>query len=496
MTLPLKIYDSLANKKKIFTPLSEGCVSMYVCGPTTYDTAHLGHARSAIVFDMIRRCFQWLGFDVTFVRNITDVDDKIIARANERKQDPLVLAHHYAEKYNNDMEKLSVLPPTIEPYVSTHINDIISLIETLIEQNKAYQIEGDVYYDVATFASYGTLSGQSPQDLRTGTRIQVNTRKKNTIDFALWKSAKPNEPSWDSPWGKGRPGWHIECSAMSYKHLGDCFDIHGGGQDLLFPHHENEMAQSQGALGTDTFARYWMHNGLITINDEKMSKSLDNFFTIDEVLNQHHPETVRFHMMAYHYRSPLQLVLAQEKEQVVFVDLDHADKRLSYFYTTIKNSLEYLAKQNDISEQSELDPIVQTLEKEIKTAILDDFNTPIVVALLGDLAKKINKDLDSPNPSSSWNGILKQRTEFLQTIGRIILGVLHCNPTDFLSERRHRLAIRQNLDIAFIESQIKQRTKARAERNFEQSDIIRNTLEKQGVFLLDKVDETIWYIQE
>ena len=301
----LKIYNSLAREKQEFIPIVAGKASMYVCGMTVYDYCHLGHARVMVVFDMVSRWLRASGLDVTYVRNITDIDDKIIKRAHENNETIAELTARYIQAMEEDAAKLGVLPPDAEPLATHHIEEMLQMIATLVDKGHAYRADnGDVFYSVNSFAEYGKLSGKSLEDLRAGERVEVDTHKRDPMDFVLWKAAKPNEPSWDSPWGKGRPGWHIECSAMGASILGKHFDIHGGGQDLQFPHHENEIAQSEGAHGCK-FVNYWIHNGFVRVDDEKMSKSLGNFFTIREVLKKYDPEVVRFFILRAHYRSPL-----------------------------------------------------------------------------------------------------------------------------------------------------------------------------------------------
>jgi cysteinyl-tRNA synthetase len=302
---PFRLHDSLRRQKVAFEPLVPDEIGMYVCGPTTYDAAHIGHAYSAIAFDTIRRSLEFLGWRVKFVRNVTDVDDKIINRASALGEDAVTLSARFAADYNRDMARFNVRPPDVEPKVSTHVPEIVALIERLIARDHAYAVDGDVYYAVDSFPAYGRLSGQTLDELRAGARVEVDERKRSPADFALWKSAKPGEPSWDSPWGRGRPGWHIECSAMTLPYLGPTFDIHGGGKDLIFPHHENEIAQSQGATGDGTFARYWLHNGFLNFEGTKMSKSLGNVFGCDAIADAVGGEALRFFCVSHHYRSPV-----------------------------------------------------------------------------------------------------------------------------------------------------------------------------------------------
>ena len=352
----LKIYNSLAREKQDFVPRETGKVSMYVCGMTVYDFCHLGHARVMVVFDMVYRWLTQMGYQVKYVRNITDIDDKIIQRANENGETIQVLTERFIQAMNEDSDALGILRPSIEPKATQHIDGMIEMISTLIEKGHAYHAaNGDVFYSVNSFAGYGKLSGKSLEDLRAGERVEVDNAKRDAMDFVLWKSAKPNEPAWDSPWGRGRPGWHIECSVMSACHLGQHFDIHGGGQDLQFPHHENEIAQSEGAHDC-TFVNYWMHNGFVRVDNEKMSKSLGNFFTIREVLKQYDAEVVRFFILRAHYRSPLNYSDAH---------LDDAKLALTRLYTALRD----VPANANIANDS---PYYQRFME----AMQDDFNTP------------------------------------------------------------------------------------------------------------------------
>ncbi|WP_456407959.1 cysteine--tRNA ligase, partial [Thiolapillus sp.] len=353
--MTLQIYNDLHNRKEDFQPIEPGKVRMYVCGMTVYDYCHLGHARMLVVFDVVYRYLQARGYDVTYVRNITDIDDKIIQRANERSEPFTELTQRFIDAMHEDLDALGVLPPTIEPRATGHMPEILEMIQRLIDRGHAYVTEsGDVYYSVTSFKDYGQLSGKSIEDLKAGARVESSDEKRDPLDFALWKAAKPGEPAWDSPWGKGRPGWHIECSAMSTKALGDTFDIHGGGADLTFPHHENEIAQSEGATGHH-FVNYWMHNGFVRVNDEKMSKSLDNFFTIREIMAHYRPEEIRYFILTSHYRSPLNY----DEEHLL-----NARQALTRFYTALRGLPE--------AESGEAEDYVQAFNK----AMDDDFNTP------------------------------------------------------------------------------------------------------------------------
>ena len=380
----LKIYNTLTGQKELFEPLVPKQVRMYVCGVTVYDYCHIGHARSALVFDVLRRYLEYSGYAVTFVKNFTDVDDKIIKRANEQGVDCEHITSQFIQAYHDDMARLGVRSATIEPKATEHITDIIDVTQKLIAKGLAYQMDGDVYFSVAKYPQYGRLSKRRIEDLQAGARVDVDERKQNPMDFALWKRSKPGEPSWQSPWGLGRPGWHIECSAMSLRHLGETFDIHGGGMDLIFPHHENEIAQSCGATGKE-FARYWIHNGFVQINKEKMSKSLGNFFTIREIFGkakwpeQETGETLRYFLLGTHYRSPLDF---SDKS------LEDAKNALNGFYDLFKR----LDEAEGASSGNEgLNFAIERCRTAYREAMEDDFNTPVAIAALQVLKSDVNK---------------------------------------------------------------------------------------------------------
>ncbi|GAB4521675.1 MAG: cysteine--tRNA ligase [Haliangiales bacterium] len=493
MSPELRIYDSLRREKVPFEPLVPGKVSMYVCGPTPYDSAHIGHVYSAVCFDMIRRSLIWLGYDVTYVRNITDVNDKITRRAAERGQQPDELARHYAAEYNADMIRFGVLPPDIEPWVSTHIDAIIDLVQRLIDSGAAYPVDGDVYFSVAAFPPYGRLSGQSIDELKAGARVEVDERKRAPGDFALWKAATPEEPSWDAPWGAGRPGWHIECSAMGLRHLGETFDIHGGGKDLIFPHHENEIAQSQAALGEGSFARYWMHNGFLNFSGEKMSKSIGNVFGCDQIAAAVDPEALRYFFFKHHYRSPIQFEAVTDQDgAVIFKDLEAAERRLEYFYSTLRRLGDFLSTGKDPGD-GEVVPAAEALVPAVRAGLLDDFNTPLALAALGDAAKAANKLLDEPKsaPKPVRRRSLMRLYADIQSVGRA-LGLLAHEPAEFLAERRTRQAARRGLDTAAVEALLEQRTQARRDKDFSRADELRAALHDLGVEVLDTPQGVDW----
>ena len=457
----MKIYNSLSNSKETFKTIEPNRLRMYVCGMTVYDLCHLGHARVLVVFDMVTRYFRHKGYDVTYVRNITDIDDKIIRRANENGEHIQQLTDRFIKAMHEDAEALGVLPPDEEPRATTSMDDIIKMVQTLEQKGYAYKADnGDVYYDVSKFQSYGQLSGKKVDELRAGERVAVDEFKDDPLDFVLWKAAKADEPSWDSPWGPGRPGWHIECSAMSTCCLGNHFDIHGGGQDLQFPHHENEIAQSEAATG-EHFVNYWMHNGFVRIDDEKMSKSLGNFFTVREILERYRAEDVRYFILASHYRSPLNY-----SDQM----LDSAGAALSRLYNALRDM--------DIGEPGE---VGGEYIKQFDEVMDDDFNTPKAVAILFELANQVNKLRDSDRDRAS---ALAATLKYLGSI----LGLLQDDPAEYLQSGGSA----DGLDNEQIEALIQQRIQAKQDKNWAEADRIRDELKQQGIALEDKGAETIW----
>ncbi len=501
-TTPVRIYDSLRKQKIALEPLEPGKVSMYVCGPTPYAAAHIGHAYSASCFDLLRRSLRFLGYQVTYVRNITDVDDKIIKAAAKLGEDPLALSRRYTAEYNADMARFSVLAPDVEPLVSTHIEQIVALTARLIERGKAYVADGDVYFEVKTFPSYGKLSGQVVDELEAGARVDVDARKRAPADFALWKAAKPGEPSWPSPWGAGRPGWHIECSAMTCAHLGETFDIHGGGKDLVFPHHENEIAQSEGAFGEGTFARYWVHNGFLNFEGEKMSRSEGNVFGCAEIAASVGAEAVRFYFVSHHYRSPIDFEFTVVKDangktaEVRFGGLEAADRRLEYFYLTLQRIDGFVAAGGDGGDGAVV-PEASRLLDDARAALADDFNAPITVAALGEAAKLANKLLDE------GKGIAKDvKRRSLARLGRDLravgeaLGVLHQAPAAYLAARRDRQVLRRGLDVAEVRRLLDARAEARAAKDWTRADDVRNQLTALGVEVLDTPQGTDWRVHD
>jgi cysteinyl-tRNA synthetase len=484
----------MRRQKVEFEPLVPGKIGIYLCGPTTYAPAHIGHAYSAIAFDTVRRSLEFLGWQVTFVRNVTDIDDKIIKRAHETGEEPLAMSARYAAAYRTDMARFNVRPPDIEPMVTGHIAQIVTLVERLVAAGKAYAVDGDVYYQVDSFPAYGQLSGQTLEQLREGARVEVDERKRSAADFALWKSAKPGEPAWDSPWGKGRPGWHIECSAMTVTHLGTTFDIHCGGKDLIFPHHENEIAQSQGADGPGTFARYWLHNGFLNFEGVKMSKSLGNVFDCDQIAAAVGGEALRFFCVSHHYRSPVDFEVQVEGAGVRFFSLEAADRRLSYFYDTL-HRIDQLVAQGGDGGDGAVAPGADKLVPEARAALADDFNAPVVIASMGEAAKLANKLLDETK------GIDKQvRRRTLARIARDLratgaaLGILALAPGDYLAGRRDRLVRLKNIDVTTVVETIAERAAARAAKDFGRADALRKQLVERGVELLDTPSGTDWRV--
>jgi cysteinyl-tRNA synthetase len=463
----LQIYNTLTRSKAVFTPIEPGKVRLYVCGMTVYDYCHLGHARVMVAFDVVARYLRYSGYEVTYVRNITDIDDKIIRRASENGETIDLLTGRYIDAMHQDERALGVLPPDVEPRATAAMADIISMIETLMAKGLAYVGgNGDVFYAVAKFAAYGRLSGKNIEDLRAGERVDVDEAKRDPMDFVLWKMAKPGEPQWASPWGQGRPGWHIECSAMSTRCLGHHFDIHGGGMDLQFPHHENEIAQSEGATGK-TFVNVWMHNGFVRTNEEKMSKSLGNFFTVRDILTRYRAEVIRFFILNSHYRSPLNY--SDE-------NLDEASAALTRLYTALRG----LAV--DPNPAIPADTIADSPAARFKAAMDDDFNTAEAVAVLFHMAREINRlRHDQPGQATALG------TELRRLGG--VLGLLQANPADFMQASVTTVG---GMPSAEIEALIEQRIDARNTRNWAEADRIRDLLKSEGVVLEDASSGTIW----
>lgn len=487
----LKLFNTLTGRQEVFEPIEPNKVRMYVCGVTVYDYCHIGHARSALVFDVLRRYLESCGYNVTFVKNFTDVDDKIIKRANEHRVSCDAITTKYIQAYHEDMGKLGIRVATEEPKATEHIADIIQLTERLVAKGLAYTVEGDVYFEVAKYREYGRLSKRRLEDLQAGARVDVDERKRHPMDFALWKSSKPGEPAWESPWGLGRPGWHIECSAMSMQHLGETFDIHGGGMDLIFPHHENEIAQSCGATGKE-FARYWVHNGFVQINQEKMSKSLGNFFTIREIFEKSEwsedvmGEILRYFLLSTHYHGPLDF-----SDQA----LNEAKSALNGFYDLFGR----LAETDDggaMPNQS-LSQALDRCRVAFAAAMDDDLNTPVAIAALQRLRSDVNKLTEK---GLSSEGRKQVRKEF-RSLGNI-LGLFQSDKWQFGSvvvpmgqakETDEALPVgvkKPGLSDNEIEDLLRKRNEARAQKQFKQADEIRQSLAAYGIIIEDKPDGT------
>ncbi len=463
---------------------------MYVCGPTVYDSCHIGHARSVVVFDVIFRYLKACGFEVTYVRNFTDVDDKIINRANELGISSSELAGKYIQEFYDDMDALNIERATIEPKATEHIDQIVALIEKLIAKGAAYQVDGDVYFSVKSFNAYGRLSGRKLEDMIAGARIEVDQRKKNPFDFALWKSAKPDEPCWESPWGKGRPGWHIECSAMSSEYLGETLDIHGGGKDLIFPHHENEIAQSESASGKP-FVRFWVHNGFVNINQEKMSKSLGNFLMIKDVIKEYHPEAVRLFLLSNHYRSPVDFTDQSLKE---------AESGLDKIYAL----LERIEKQTgpdcekDREKEHEKEAVAGESGKgdiwaRFVEAMDDDFNSAQAIGIIFDSVKKINRMLNNNDISSKTMQIIKTGYEDILRIGGL-LGILTEPSAVYFAEKKSSGIEKGSIDPDLIDKMVQERSTARKDKDWARADQIRQELLDMNIIIEDSTEGTIWKI--
>ena len=477
--MAIRIYNTLSRKKEVFEPMEPGKVRMYVCGPTVYDDSHIGHARSAVVFDVIARYFRSRGFAVTYVRNFTDIDDKIIRRAAELSADWQAVAERFIRAFHTDMDALHVDRADIEPKATDHIEDMIRVIEALIRKGHAYRVDGDVFFSVDSFPEYGKLSGRKLEDMEAGARVDVDERKQNPFDFALWKSSKPGEPAWDSPWGRGRPGWHIECSAMSSQYLGHTLDIHGGGKDLIFPHHENEIAQSEAAFG-GAFVKYWMHNGFVNIDQEKMSKSLGNFLLIKEVLKRYHPEAVRLFLLSKHYRSPI----------------DFSENAMAEWSTSLDKVYALLDR---------VEKAVGPLPKGCKTgdywkrfcaAMDDDFNTAQGLGVLFDAVRYMNRKMNAADASLPE----ETRQRIQTTTGDIVkmgdlLGILNESPGAYFNRKREEGLRGESIDPAEIERLIQARIAARNAKDWDTADRIRNQLADRNILLEDRPEGTIWKVQ-
>ncbi len=479
----LRVYNTMSGKKEDFQPRVPGKVGMYVCGVTVYDYCHIGHARANIVFDIIFRYLQFSGYETTYVRNYTDVDDKIINRANEQGIASQELAEKFIKAFDEDMLALGLVKPTHQPRATEYIQQIIDITQKLIDKGIAYQAAGDVYYSVDKFSDYLKLSKRNMDDMVAGARVAPGEQKHNPMDFALWKAAKPGEPSWKSPWGAGRPGWHIECSAMSSSLLGESFDIHGGGRDLIFPHHENEIAQSEGASGKP-FVKYWLHNGFVNVDQEKMSKSLGNFFTIRDILKTYDAEVIRFFILSAHYRSPID-----------FSDhnLTEAQSGLRRFYEAL-DAAETALSDTELKKNQSIEG--EKLEEKFREAMDDDFNTALAIAHLFDGVRTMNR-LIATKKFLKKRELVAQVQDLHATILRLgeVIGLFRSQPSVWLE--KVKLAGLAKLDITQekIEELIQQRLQARKEKDFSRGDEIREDLEAQGILLLDTREGTSWKLK-
>lgn len=484
----MQLYNTMTRQKEEFVPRIEGKVSLYACGITAYDYCHIGHARSAVVFDVLVRYLRHVGYDVTFVRNFTDIDDKIINRANERGVESGALAEEFIGAFHEDMDQLNILRADLEPKCTEHIPEMLKLTEELIEKGHAYATpSGDVYFRVRSFEGYGKLSGRDIEELQSGARIAPGEEKEDPLDFALWKAAKPGEPSWESPWGLGRPGWHLECSAMSEKHLSLPLDIHGGGQDLIFPHHENEIAQSEAAIGGE-FSRFWVHNGFVNVDNEKMSKSLGNFKTIRDILEEFLPETLRYFLITKHYRSPIGFTVEVMEE---------SEKNLKRVYETIARIRTELEKSkwSKADLPAEITEELDAAEKQWEEAMADDVNT---AAALGHafgavrLANRVAEDKAMRKSEGARIFFERVLADFEKWSG--VLGVFGADPAEFLDKLKTCRAKRKGIDAAQVEALMEKRQEARKAKDFAASDAIRDELAALGVDLQDTPAGPMWDI--
>ena len=488
--MTVSIYNTKSGKKEPFSPLEKDHIKLYVCGITAYDYCHIGHARSTLVFDMIVRYLRYRGFKVTYIRNFTDIDDKIIKRAQEQHTTTEELANRFIKAFREDMESLGNEPPTLEPKATENIPEIIAMIQELIAKGFAYEVQGDVYFKVNRFANYGSLSGRNLEDMLAGARISINEQKQNPMDFALWKASKPGEPVWDSPWGAGRPGWHIECSAMSRKFLGDTFDIHGGGKDLIFPHHENEIAQSEASSGKP-FVATWIHHGFVTIKDEKMSKSLGNFLTIREILEKYPAEVLRFFVFSTHYRTPLDFSETAMKE---------AETGLDRLYTCLAEIAKLPAQgnphQTPAASKKNVSKINSLVGRFVK-AMDNDFNSAQALGHIFEVVKVLNTIRQSlpATPAESDLTLLNASAKSIRELAGI-MGLLQQDPVAYIKDKQERTMSLIDLDQAAIESLISERKTAREQKNWTRADEIRDILLKHQIEIKDEADGiTSWQVK-
>lgn len=492
--MALHVYNTLTRKKEEFVPLEAGKVRLYVCGVTVYDYCHIGHARSAIVFDVVYRYLLHLGYEVTYVRNFTDIDDKILRRAGEQGTDFHTIAARYVDAFHEDMDALGVLRPSIEPFATEHIPQMIAMIKILVDKGVAYQSGTDVYFGVERFPDYGKLSGRLPEDMIAGARVELDVNKRNPLDFVLWKGSKPGEPSWESPWGPGRPGWHIECSAMGISYLGTTMDVHGGGKDLIFPHHENEIAQSEAAYGAQ-FVRFWLHNGFVNIHNEKMSKSLGNFLTIRDVLNKVHPEALRLFVLSKHYRSPVDF-----SDETV----GEAERGLERLYGTLAAAMErtcdapvsQVAEKALQAQDQELCQEALELAGSFREAMDNDFNTAQAIGHLFSLQRHIQRFLDRHGQRKLKGpaAALVQRGTSALVEHSKILGLLERAPETFFDELKVLKLKALGLEAEDVEELIRLRHQARQLKDFAEADRLRKVLEEKRIQLEDSPQGTRWRV--
>jgi cysteinyl-tRNA synthetase len=487
--MAITLYNTLTGRKEPLKPRDTNRITMYVCGITAYDYCHIGHARSVLAFDMIYRYLLYRGFQVTYVRNFTDIDDKIIKRANELGTSSEELAARFIRAFHEDMARLGVASPTMEPKATAHVDEIIALIAELVAKGYAYQVGNDVYYAVEKFAGYGKLSGRSLEDMKAGARISVNENKRNPMDFALWKASKPGEPTWESPWGPGRPGWHIECSAMSRKYLGNSFDIHGGGKDLIFPHHENEIAQSEAASGT-SFVTTWVHHGFVTIKDEKMSKSLGNFLTIREVLEKFDPEVLRLFVFSTHYRNPLDYSEAAMQD---------AETGLHRLYNCLAEIAQLPmtggeGKRSGVGRKDRQK--IASLPERFQAAMDNDFNSALALGHLFEAVKILNKITHNlpDGPAADDLAFLKNGAAMVRELAGI-MGLISEDPMVYIKDKQARMLRELDIDEVAIEEMIRERAEARENKDWAKSDAIRGRLLARQIELKDGPTGTTWRIK-
>lgn len=485
--MSLHIYNSQSQKKEEFKSLKEGEVSMYVCGPTVYDFLHVGNFRGAVVFNLVRNWLEKKGYKVKYIYNYTDVDDKIIARAQDEGVNSKVISERYIEEFQTDYQSLKLRPHSANPRVSEHMQTIIELVKDLVEKEKAYEVEGDVYYNVPSFAEYGKLSHKKLEDLEAGFRIEVDSRKKHPSDFALWKSAKPGEPSWDSPWGKGRPGWHIECSAMIRALLGDSIDIHGGGMDLIFPHHENEIAQSEGCTGK-TFVRYWMHNNMIQFGNQKMSKSVGNVVKARDFLGKHNAEIFKYMVLSAHYRSLVDL----SDEQI-----EQSTSGLARIYSALAWAEKHTKSGAPLAPAPEtFQTLIKEADEKITEALDDDFNTAEVMARIFEVVRQFNNLCRGPGKMTAEKlAACEVFFHWVKNKGSV-MALFQETPSEFLINLDDMLLEKKNLTRSDIDKKVSERAQARVDKDYALSDKLRDELTQMGIQLRDTADGTEWEVNK